>query len=377
MVSETEPERRYGHVAVCVEHYLLLFGGAWKNDGQDPQLFPADVIWMYNLYTEQWKKYMIPIKERVPHARRATHAQVIKSVVYMFGGCKTSCKDSTNALWTLTSISDGRFVWDEIVTASNTDAPSPRCFHTGWEYSGNLWIFGGSGLSPVGYLNDWGDFNASTCSNNQLLCFNPSCNEWTNPQCTGSVPSPRNCCASAIMRHKVWLYGGDIGYYNPCDDLLELNMHCLSWTQIRVTHVYEPKPQELYCCTLNVISDNTLVLHGGAQVANGGNHSYQTVSDTWILDLPTLTWRQYKSKKDHSRDSHKGTTGLNGSVIITCGGKDPQERYDDYATMFHVMLAPKSLQQLAMQSVFMHRNVLPWKWLPPKLHTRLGLTESE
>ena len=155
MVGETEPQRRSGHVAVCVEHCLLLFGGAWQDDGQDLQLFPADVIWMYNLYTEQWKKYMIPTKERVPHVTHETHAQVIEYVVYMFGGSNGHSKDSTNALWTLTNISDGSFAWDEIVTANDADAPSPRYRHTGWEYAGNLWVFGGQGLPPVRYLNDW------------------------------------------------------------------------------------------------------------------------------------------------------------------------------------------------------------------------------
>ena len=144
---------------------------------------------------------------------------------------------------------------------------------------------------------------------------------------------------------------------------------------IQITHDYELKPQKRYCCTLNVISDSTLVLHGGA--LRGGNHRYQTSSDTWILDLSTQTWRQYKYMRDHSRDSHKGITGLNSCVIITCCGKHPLESYDDYTTIFHIMLAPKSLQQLAMQSVFKHRDVPPWKWLPSKLQTCLGLTESE
>ena len=170
----------------------------------------------------------------------------------MFGGSKDkSTINHTNALWTLSRTSDGSFAWDEIVTRSNTDAPSPRGSHTGWEHSGNLWIFGGFGLSLVDYLNNYGDFDARTGCNNQLLCFNPSCNEWTNPECTGCVPSPPVACASAIMRHKVWLYGG-ISRSRAVDELLQLNMHSLTWTEIKI---YEPKPQELYNCTLNVTSD--------------------------------------------------------------------------------------------------------------------------
>ena len=151
----------YGHVAVCVEHYILIFGGAWRDDREKRVLLSANVIWMYNLYTEQWRKNIIPTKES-PHVAFGAYADVIESVVYMFGGSKDipiSLMDMTNALWTLTRTSDGRFAWSEIVTTSNTDAPSPRCSHTGWKYLGNLWIFAGAGVSPVGYLNACGDFD--------------------------------------------------------------------------------------------------------------------------------------------------------------------------------------------------------------------------
>ena len=131
------------------------------------------------------------------------------------------------------------------------------------------------------------------------------------------------------MRHKVWLYGGNNRSLDGIDELLELNMHSLIWTQIQI---HEPKPQALYCCTLNMLSDNTLVLHGGAQpLANGGNHRYnKTSSDTWILDLSTQIWKQYKATKDHCRETHVSVTGLNGCVIITGGTKDPRESYDVY-----------------------------------------------
>ena len=148
-------------------------------------------------------------------------------------------------------------------------------------------------------------------------------------------------------------------------------MHSLTWTQI---HISQPKPQELYCCSLNVISDKQLVLHGGAY---SNRDRYHTSNDTWILNLPTQTWRLCKSAKDHSRDSHTGTTGLNGCAIIIGGGKDPRESYIDYTTTFHVMLYTKSLQQLAIQTIFQHKAELPWKYLPKRLKTFLGFTETE
>ena len=347
-----KPERRYLHVAVCLEHYILVLGGnrceTIKMLTYDVHTaLPANVIWMYNIYTGQWRKHTIPYTEKAPYAIRGGSAVTVESVVYVYFRKLESNSDRvTNALWKLNRNSEGCFAWDDIVTTEIMKVPSPRSSCTAWNYSEKLWLFGGYGAPPTGYLNDHGDFLDD--ENNQLLCFNPSCNEWTNPKCAGTVPAPCSHHATAIHKNIVWLYGGRNGTNVYFNDLYQLNMHCLTWTNIQISH---PKPSELACCSLNITSCNQLVLHGGAYRSGYRLH---TSSDTWILDLPTQTWRLYKSTKDHPRDNHTGTTGLNGCAIIIGGFR--RVGYDDYTTTFHVMLHPKSLQQLAIQCVFQYKN---------------------
>ena len=166
-------------------------------------------------------KHVISNTGKAPEVIRGARAVSIGSVVYVFGGRLEveSMMGANSILWKLTRISEGYFVWDNIATTDNMKAPSPRCNHSAWNYCGNLWTFGGYGSSPVGYLNNNGDFVDN--SNNQLLCFNPSFNEWTNPKCSGSVPTPRSNHATAISEHTVWLYGGqDMDLTNsPFDEL--------------------------------------------------------------------------------------------------------------------------------------------------------------
>ena len=59
MSDAIEPPRRSRHVAVRMEHCLLVIGGFIVN-GPDGDVHPAsqDVIWMNNLYTEQWIKHV-------------------------------------------------------------------------------------------------------------------------------------------------------------------------------------------------------------------------------------------------------------------------------------------------------------------------------
>ena len=81
----------------------------------------------------------------------------------MFGGFNTLERVFTNALWKLTSTAKESFKWRKIEFESNVKSPVPREGSSGWEYSGKLWVFGGQGSSPDGYLNDHGDFNGN-CS---------------------------------------------------------------------------------------------------------------------------------------------------------------------------------------------------------------------
>ena len=363
MSHETGPHTIHSHVAVHIEPYITVFGGKWLKN--DIPVSPHE-IWMYNIYTEQWRKYIIPDHASAPPSTVGACAVAVEENVYLFGGVTLPEDIYNNALWKLSRTSNGCFIWRKINISSNINSPSPRESHTGWEYEGMLWIFGGIGAPPVDYLHDHGDFNRSIYNtnasiNNQFLRFEPSCNKWTDVKCFGSVPTPRAGHGTAKIRNTVWLYGGCNGI-TLLDELFEINMCTLNWTQIQIDKI---KPQGRYYCPLNAVSDNKLVVHGGNLSPNN------ELNDTWIFDLSSRTWRQLTSVLDHPRKYHTGTTAINNSVLIIGGSSD------DYPNTFQVMLEPRSLQQMAMKTIYKHRTELPWKYLPPKLIARLGIFQTE
>ena len=192
--------------AVHLDYYVPLF-----------DQFPDHHIFICNSYTQQLRKYVIPDRNIVSPPTLLFSMVVIGKNVYMFGGAKFTPVSEIisrnalcmNTLWRLSETTKGCFSWHSVDIENKVGTPSPRCFHSGWEYSGKLWIFGGQGPSPVGYLYDHGDFVRGF--NNQLLCFNPSSREWTNPKCQGSIPPPRAGHASTSMRHQAWVFGGEDG----------------------------------------------------------------------------------------------------------------------------------------------------------------------
>ena len=139
-------------------------------------------------------------------------------------------------------------------------------------------------------------------------------------------------------------------------------MNSLTWSRIETD---QPHPEARRWCTLTALTDDKLVLHGGVL------HPAKTSSDTWILDLKSHSWRQYTSTKDHARKCHTGSFGLHSNVIITGGC---MQSTDNYESVFHVMLEPKSLQQLAMQMIRKYQDDLPWNCLPMKMISQLGFS---
>ena len=271
-----EARTRYDHVAVRFYHYIVVLGGRWHGI----EALSLNVIWTYNIYTEQWSKLGISAGAMAPPPTYEACAAVIGLDIYIFGGNRIKTLSNwptTNSLWKLSKTPNARFEWSKIEIINKAKSPSPRCLHSGWEYDGKLWTFGGRGLSPIGFLNDHGDYqdyDVLSKVNNQLLCFDPTCQEWMNPKCSGSVPPPLAGHASTIITDNVWQYGGlTSGFGVGFDYLYVLNILSRSWT--RIEPGYDWPHAEPYC-SFTALTNTYLVLHGLHD--DGDDH-------TWILNL--------------------------------------------------------------------------------------------
>ena len=341
----------YDHVAVNLQNYVIFFAGESRMD--DISSWEVrHFIWSYNLYTDHWRKYTIPLSQSTPHMVTGTSAVAIGSDVFMFGGI-CPVLNSWNHLWRLTINKNRYFRWTKIPEKAKAKTPSERYGHSAWEYKGKMWVFGGRGIPPSqGFLNEHGDFIKSY--NNQLVCYDPCSNTWTNPKCLGAVSSPRGKHATATIREKVFLYGGYQS--NPLSDFFMMNMDSLSWTMMKTNQI-NPGPRCLM--SLTAVTANNLVLYGWWRKSH--------LNKPWILDIEDEVWKPYTQSKDCIRYHHTGTRGLTTSVLII-GGLCHHMQCNP---PFHLMLEPKSLQQLSMHIIYQHKDMLPWKSLPSKMINQL------
>ena len=349
------------HLAVRQHDCIVVLGGTVQQS--------IDVVRVYNLYTEQWWKCTAEGSERTrmlnSSLSRGCCAVAVNEDIYVFG-----VPEGKMALWKLQRNTRGSLSWNEVPVDKS---PSQRQCLAGWEYADKLFTFGGYGppLGAMGHLNDFGDFLPALHGyvfNNQLLCFDPSCKAWSNLKCSGNIPSPRACSASAAatIDEKVYLYGG-FRNNSRLGDLHQLDMESFTWTQVqRVQAVATPF--------------ETMVAITTKKVAFRESPSFKqnTRTATWILDLTSMSWREHTVTNDHFRFKSATVTGLTGSVITIGGAKSADSSYNqNYKSTFCIRLEPKSLQQLALITVYDHRATLPWKHLPLKLIRKIMGTGPE
>ena len=338
-----------GHTAVRLNHYIIIIGGTLRTSADSKQ---NHVLWRYNLYTEQWRKYLIPKTKQTPDLYCTDTEECAVTVgesVYMYLIDRSSIIKQD--LWKLTQTIHGCYVWEKVLAKNGTKIPSPRDNFSSWEYSNEMWILALFGLHLDGYLNDHdGEHSGGNVGpNNQLLKFNPVSKEWSNPKSSGTVPNYHLMHTTTAIGHKVW-YNGTEAFH----ELYELDMQSLIWTCVQLNL---PNPQMRCFYSLNALTESKLLMHGGLDISDGC-----ILSDTWILDLPSRSWKKYwcASYEALPRQRHTGSLGLNNDTIII-GGRSWMSFQETivHKEIFHVMLEPKCLQQLAVKTVFKHRAELP------------------
>ena len=133
--------------------------------------------------------------------------------------------------------------------------------------------------------------------------------------------------------------------------------------------IIEPKPSTTRSVSLTAISDRQLLLQG-----NFIDDNKEIVREWWIFDTLSASWRKHTTalKEKRPRYCHTATASINNNVIII-GGYGPPPKSPNPLETLHVMLEPKSLQQLAGKTISKHKAVLPWEEaLPRSLCNLLG-----
>jgi len=283
------PAPRQSHATTSVGDKLFIFGGH-QITGDTFQR--RDDTWLYSPQSQQFEQLQLtgPVKSISRHK-----CVSFGNKVFSFGGILQD-KTKVNALYSI-DVETREFV--ELQTSGTP--PEPRCDPAVVAYKNNLVVFGGS----------VGDFIFPS----DIHFFNIETNTWSQPQTTGTPPSPRIGCTAVVIKDKLYLYGGG----NWCKDTRKyLQLYSEVWSFN--FKKYEWK-KESSCSEHPPMSDflNSFAI-GNHFIVEGGWYS-----NPWAYDTISQQWK--KLQTDSILNNNDSTCARIGNSVFYYGGYHNQYQH--------------------------------------------------
>ena len=289
-------------------------------------------IYEYNTDSGQWRKYTIPESETVP----SVDSSDVVQTAYGYGvAVRNDIYYYLEDVWKLSKTPQKNFTWTKMDVRGIR--PCYRIQPSYFEFDDKMWLFAGD--------------KSLHKEEHDFISFDFSSRQWSNVQSFGEIPSSRIESEAAKLGSKVYLYGGLDSHRTRLDDLYVLDMNSLTWTQLYPAGPLQPIARG--CHTFTAISDTEIMLHAGVWAGR------VYASDTWILDITSLSWKEC-SQSEHKERSWHSATNMDGSVIILGGSFQIPYGWTVHNDVFHITYEhrPKSLEQLSLRAVHKHSDLL-------------------
>ncbi|KAJ5239636.1 hypothetical protein N7468_004255 [Penicillium chermesinum] len=171
------PGPRVGHASLLVGNAFIVFGGDTKineNDALD-DTFPR------------------------PSGRYGHTLNIVNSRLYVFGGQVEGFFFNDLVAFDLNQLQSPTNKWEKLIQNTHEGGPPEgqippaRTNHSIVTFNEKLYLFGGT--NGVRWFND-------------VWCFDPRANSWTEIDCVGFIPTPREGHAAALVNDVMYVFGG-------------------------------------------------------------------------------------------------------------------------------------------------------------------------
>ncbi|KAL1843289.1 hypothetical protein VTJ49DRAFT_2398 [Mycothermus thermophilus] len=188
------PGARVGHASLLVGNAFIVFGGDTKIEETDVL---DETLYLLNTSTRQWSRALPPGPR--PTGRYGHTLNILGSKLYVFGGQVEGYFMNDLCAFDLNQLQMPNNRW-EILTPGSDGAtppqgklPAARTNHTMVTFNDKLYLFGGT--NGFQWFND-------------VWCYDPVTNAWTQLDCIGYIPSPREGHAAALVDDVMYVFGG-------------------------------------------------------------------------------------------------------------------------------------------------------------------------
>ncbi|KAL9619823.1 MAG: hypothetical protein Q9160_005563 [Pyrenula sp. 1 TL-2023] len=209
------PGPRVGHAALLVGNAFIVFGGDTKLEDND-QL--DDTLYLLNTSSRQWSRASPPGQR--PVGRYGHTLNILGSRIYVFGGQVEGLFFNDLMAFDLNNLQNPVNQWEYLIRNSAEGGPQPgqippaRTNHTVISYQDQLFLFGGT--NGTQWFND-------------VWSYDPRTNTWSQQDCIGYIPQPREGHSAALVGDVMYIFGGRTEEGTDLGDLAAFRIASKRW----------------------------------------------------------------------------------------------------------------------------------------------------
>ncbi|KZT35634.1 hypothetical protein SISSUDRAFT_990233 [Sistotremastrum suecicum HHB10207 ss-3] len=185
------PSPRVGHASALVNNVLIVWGGDTKTESSIKKTDKQDEgLYLLNLVNREWTR--METNGSSPAGRYGHAVTMVGTKFFVFGGQVDG--EFFNDLWSfeLNSLKT-KPEWEWMKPVPDSPEPPKRTGHVCVAHGENIYVFGGTD-GQIHYNDTW--------------AFDLTSRRWTELNCIGFIPQPREGHAAALVDDVMYVFGG-------------------------------------------------------------------------------------------------------------------------------------------------------------------------
>lgn len=277
------PGPRVGHASLLVGNAFIVYGGDTKMEDSDVL---DETLYLLNTSTRQWSR-AVPAGPR-PAGRYGHSLNILGSKIYVFGGQVEGYFMNDLVAFDLNQLQIPTNRWEMLIQNSDEGGPSvgqippARTNHSVVTFNEKLFLFGGT--NGFQWFND-------------VWCYDPITNAWTQLDCIGYIPAPREGHAAAIVDDVMYIFGGRTEEGADLGDLAAFRISSRRWYTFQNMG---PSPSPRSGHSMTAYGKQIIVLAGEPSTAT---REAQDLSTVYVLDTSKIRYPNDQQTSQQSQQS--------------------------------------------------------------------------
>ncbi|GFP54529.1 tip elongation aberrant protein 1 [Trichoderma asperellum] len=214
------PGPRVGHASLLVGNAFIVYGGDTKIDDND---ILDETLYLLNTCSK----------------------------IYIFGGQVEGFFMNDLSAFDLNQLQSPTNRWEILIKAeANPKVPAARTNHSIVTFNDKMYLFGGT--NGFQWFND-------------VWCYDPAVNKWTQLDCIGYIPAPREGHAAAIVDDVMYIFGGRTEEGTDLGDLAAFRITQRRWYTFQNMG---PSPSPRSGHSMTTVGKSIVVLGGEPSTAS-------------------------------------------------------------------------------------------------------------